>query len=88
MSKAVQRQPISICAERIGEDDVGSRCGHALVDGRDLRRMVNVPPLATCAAGQSEIEQVGAHRTVREEPLAFDQQGFEWMHRLAFVVRF
>ena len=71
VSEAVQREPVAIRAERVGEDDVGTRRDHVLVDGLDPGRFVEVPALAGGAAGQSQVEQVRAHGAVGEKPVTF-----------------
>ena len=81
VAEAVQREPVPIGAEGVGENDVGARVDHAPVDRGDLPRIVEVPALAAGAAVQPEGEQVRAHGAVREEPFASRQECSQWMHR-------
>ena len=48
---------------------------------RDLLRGVQIPSLPACATGEPQVEQVRPHGAVGEEPVAFAQERFEWIHR-------
>ena len=47
--RPVQRQPISIAAERVGEDDVGPGVDEALVEHGDVLGAIDVPQLRRLA---------------------------------------
>src|SRR5262249_1086271 len=63
----VQRQPPSVTAERVGENDVGAGIDEALMQGADAVGMRFVPPLRGIARGEAHVEEIGAGGAVGEE---------------------
>jgi hypothetical protein len=68
--QSVLRQPTTVAAERVGQDNVGASLDEALVQAADAVGVVGVPQLGRRPTGQPRLEKVGARRAVREQPLA------------------
>jgi hypothetical protein len=75
--RAVQRHPVAVAAEGVGQDDVGPGLGHAAVKRRDPVRMIDIPQLRRIAGHQPCLEQVGARGAVGHEIFPLGQQGVQ-----------
>ena len=74
---SMQRQPVPVPPEAVGEDDVRAGRDEVPVQALDPIRVLDVPRLRGVARAQAHVDEVGARRTVGEQPGSGGEQAFE-----------
>ncbi len=75
--RPVQREPVTVAAEAVGENDVGARVDETAMQRGDPVGVRDVPQLRRVARDESLGEQVAARGAVGEEPRSGGQQSGE-----------